>query len=200
MGMGVEVIGSSARGSVDNHANVTSRGQLETQAETKELQTYISEMDGETYQVQGHSVTLTSATHTVLHLKNDSSTQNAQVVFIEIQGVTLANSNLTSEYFELGFGRTVSSNGTAVIPTNMNRTFGKTASVTATEGAGTTPTMAGTFVPFDRFYPGSANDKKSYNKAGSLILGQDDTMEIRYVGTGTTGVAYARIMFMMVDK
>ena len=80
----------------------------------------------------------------------------------------------------------------------MNRSSGVIANVTATEGA---PTMAGTFVGVgDHWHPAASGDTAKYNKEGSLILGFNDTMEVRYVGTHTFGEVHVRVTFMMIPS
>ena len=55
--------------------------------------------------------------------------------------------------------------------------------------------MAGTFVELDRYYIQSEADAVVYNKEGSIVLGKDDTLEIRIVSDNTSGTAYARVSF-----
>ena len=179
---------------------VTPQNQLKVKAESISQQHFISSKFGRTFQVDGNSVTLTSATHTVLHLKNNDAEKDLVVSYIRMQLVGASTADNLTDYFELGFDRTVTSDGTAKTPVNMNRGVGVVASVTATDGAGTTPTMAGTFVSAEKWYPKASGELNTFNKDGSLMLGFNDTLEIRYVGTSTTGNAYARITFMMVDK
>ena len=38
----------------------------------------------------------------------------------------------------------------------------------------------------------------TFNKQGSVIVGQNDTLEIRVVSDHTAGTAYARVTFMMI--
>jgi hypothetical protein len=78
----------------------------------------------------------------------------------------------------------------------MNASSGNSAAVTATDN---NPTMAGTFLEFDRYYPASEADQLTYNKEGALVLGQNDTFEIRITSDHTSGVAQARISFIEYD-
>lgn len=185
---------------IRNHADgkiagVTSEHQLQVEAEVHELQHHISRSTGQAYQVRGETDTLTAATIPVLHLRNDDPDRALVISFIR-SGVVATNASLPAiaEYFALGFNTTISG-GTAVTPVNMNRKSGSDALVTATTS---TPTSAGTFVEFDRWYPNSNGDRESYNKQGSIILGLNDTIEIRHISTGTAGVSWARITFMMM--
>ena len=116
----------------------------------------------------------------------------------QIVGATGGAFNSLTNYLEMGFGRTVASGGTPTTPANMNRSSGVVASVTATEGA---PTMAGTFAEVgDRWHPTASGEAAVYNKEGSVILGLNDTMELRYVGTHTAGEIFARVTFMMMSE
>lgn len=181
-------------------ANVTKGNQLQTHSESLPQQHYISHNFGRTFQAFGHSGTLEAGIITCLHVKNDDPDRDMVVTFFRAQiiGASGGSFDALTDYLEFGFGRTVDSGGTAMIPANMNRSSGVAASVTATENA---PTMAGTFVPIgDLWHPAASGETALYNKNGSVILGLNDTLEIRYVGTHTAGEIHCRITFMMVDK
>jgi len=185
-------------------ASVNESHQLLVRAESLSHQHHQSHVNGAAFQASGHSATLSSGTNTVLHIKNNDPLRDMVVTYVRLQLVGSANGAYDSltDCFELGTGRTLSSDGTAVTPFNMNRSKSSiVASVTATEGAGTNPTMAGTFLATgDRWYPNAAGDREKYNKEGTLILGLNDTLEIRYVGTHTAGQAYARVSFLMEES
>jgi hypothetical protein len=78
----------------------------------------------------------------------------------------------------------------------MNRTSGNIASLTCFDES---PVMAGTFVQFDKWYP-AAGAMIVYNKQGSIILGLNDTLEIRLVTDHTAGNALVRVTGMFVDQ
>lgn len=178
-------------------AKVTPEFQLETRAETLSHQHYISREFAQTFQVIGVTDTLTAATIPVLHIKNDDPERDLVISYIRLQIVD-PNATLpgVGDYFQLGLGTTISG-GSAVTPVNTNASSGKVASVTATHS---TPSSSGTFSELDRWYPTADGDSVTYNKDGSIILGLNDTFEIRIVSTSTAGIAYARTTFMMVDK
>lgn len=185
-------------GGTGRQVQVTDEFQLKVVSENHELQHHESLTNGEAYQVIGDFAAVNNSTHAVLHLKNDDTTKLLVVSFIRVQLLNVSGGTALPDpgnRFEIGFGRTVSSGGTAVTPVNMNTTSGNTASVTATDN---NPTMAGTFTEFDRWYPDSGESMMTFNKQGSLILGQDDTLEVRVVSDHTAGTAYARVTFMMI--
>jgi hypothetical protein len=194
--MGLQIIDGQGSGNV---AGVTSEGLLRVQAQTNPLQFHHSREHGAAYQVQGDFASVNNSTHAVLHLKNTSSTKVVVVTYIRCQfldyagGTALPN---VATYWDFGLNRTVSSGGTAVTPVNMNAASGNAASVTATDN---NPTMGGTFLEFDRYYPSSEADQLTYNKEGALILGQNDTFEIRITSDHTSGVAQARVSFLEYD-
>ena len=181
-------------------AGVTDQGQLNVHAETISQQHFISREFGRAFQVWGTSGTLTSGTNTVLHLKNDDPTRLLIISYIRMQQVGSATGGSfgsIANYFEIGYNRTVASGGSAATIANSNRLSGSVSSVTATQGA---PTMAGTFVSAERWYPDANAAQQILNKEGSIILGLNDTMEIRHVGTFTDGIAYARATIMLIDR
>ena len=186
---------------IQNHsdgtiAGVTDEHQLEVQAEIHELQHHVSRATGQSYQVLGVTDTLTAAIVPVLHITNNDPDRKMVVSFIR-SGVVATNATLPNiaDYFSVGFG-TTASGGTEITPTNANRTSGSDALVTALSS---TPTSAGTFVEFDRWYPASSGDRISYNKQGSVILGLNDSLEIRHTSTGTAGTSWARVTLMMMS-
>jgi hypothetical protein len=181
-------------------AGVTDKNQLKVEAESISQQHFISREFGQAYQVIGDTGTLTSGTNTALHLINNDSNRDLIISYIRVQQVgstTGGSFDDVGNYFSLGFGRTVSSGGSSTTPVNMNSISGAVSDVVATDSS---PTMAGTFSEIDRWYPKASGDDKTYNKEGSVVLGLNDTFEVRHVGTFTDGIAYARVSFFMIDK
>lgn len=179
--------------------NVTKDGDLATRAIVHELQHHHSREEGQVYQLIGDDVTIASGTNTLLHIRNDSSTHAVVISYIRMQAVDLAGGTTPpsiNTYFQLGFGTTYTSGGTAVTAVNVNRTSGNTANITAYDN---TPTVGGTFVEADRWYPSGDGDEQVYNKHGSIILGKNDTLEIRLVTDNTSGTGYCRITFTMLE-
>jgi len=185
-------------------AGVTKDHQIKTRTESHELQHHISWHDGDAYQVMYDDTGVVAGNASLLHLTNLSSTQHAVVSFIRLSTVTTGdtgeNGGDTGHYFELGFGSTTANgdSGSAVkapVFVNMNRTSGKVANMRAV-GDGD---IGGTFTRFDKVHPSFRGDQIVYNKHGSLVLGQDDTLDIRLNSEGIGG-ATARVTVMMMDK
>ncbi len=178
---------------------VSPENQLQVVAESKSLQHFISQEKQNTYQVIG-TATIANATTTVLHLKNTDSERDLVISYIRVQTIDAASGTAlpsANTYFDIGLDRTVSSGGSAVTPVNVNASSGKTASVTATAAG---PTMAGTFAEIDRWYCDADAGSNTFRKDGSIILGLNDTIEVRLTSDHTSGTAYARITFMMIDR
>ena len=51
----------------------------------------------------------------------------------------------------------------------------------------------------DRWYPDANGAIERYNKEGALVIPAGGSIEVAYVGTGTTGLAYTRASFYMED-
>ena len=172
--------------------------QLEVHASSVEQQHYYSERFGQAYQVQGFTGTLSSATLPILHIRNTSVDKEIVITYIRHQVVDQsATVPATSEYFSLRLGRTYSSGGTAVTPTNLNTGSGNEAEATCYDGTGSTLTLAGTATEIDRYYTVSEASLLVFNKEGSIIIAPNDTLECAYVGTSTAGIAYCRVSFYM---
>lgn len=190
MGFQIRDGGGSGR-----NAHLSEENQVLVRAENNELQHHVAWKDAQTYQAIASDGGITAKTQTILHLKNTSQTQYLVISYIRLLDMTSITTNAAGHYFTFGFDDTVSSGGSAVTPVNTNRNSGNTADIVATTGD---PTMGGGFVEIDRAYTVAGN-QITYNKAGSIILGLNNTFDIRLTSTGT-GTAGARVTFMMLDK
>jgi hypothetical protein len=76
----------------------------------------------------------------------------------------------------------------------MNQSSGKSAPVTSMDN---NPTMTGTFTEVDRWYPETQGLENTYYKDGSIVMGVGESIEIRVTSDHTTGLAYARMSFIM---
>lgn len=194
--MGFQILDGTGSG---YSVKVDSNNEMLVKSNSSSLQHIVSLRDGESYQVVGDFASVNNSTHTVLHLKNTSSTKYVVITYIRAQTVDLAGGTAAPNaglYWQLGTGTTVSSGGTAVIPVNVNFTSGNVANATCTDN---NPTMAGTFTEIDRYYIQSESDTVTYNKEGSIVLGKDDTLELRVTADSTSGTAYARVSFYYED-
>lgn len=180
-------------------AKVTGENQLKTVAESHSLQHHISRTSGEAYQVMGDFASINNSTYTILHLRNTNAIKKVCISYMRIQAVGLTGGSSLPDsgtYFQIGYGRTYSSGGTEVTPVVMNQTSGIASGVTSYDN---NPTLAGTFTEFDRWYVEGNGKMMTFNKEGSVILGQNDTLEIRIVSDHTAGTAYARVTFFLLD-
>jgi hypothetical protein len=192
--MGFSITDGTGKG---YEAKVGSDNRAHVEAKSQSLQHVISKEEGQSYQVIGDFASINNSTHTILHIKNTSSTRYLVVTYIRLQTIDLAGGTAPPDsgtYWEIGTGRTVSSGGSAVTPVNMNIASGNSADATCTDN---NPTMSGTFTQIDKVYPESEADLITYNKEGALILGKDDTIEIRIASDNTSGEAIARVSFIM---
>jgi len=193
--MGFSIVDGTGSG---REVLVTKDNELVTVAHTEPLQHVLSIRDGEAYQVLGDTGSVTNTTQVILHIQNTSSTKLLVATYIRVQAIDLAGGTALPSgqtFWQIGFGTTVSSGGAARTPTNLNRTSGNTADVTALS----TPTIAGTFTEIDRYYSLSSEEMEVFNKQGSIVLGKNDTLDIRLTTDHTSGIAYARCTFVMID-
>ncbi len=189
--MPIQLLDGTGQGNV---AKVNDENELEVRAITEPLQSHRSKVFGDSYQVIGDFASLNNSTHTVLHIVNTSTTKSMIVTYMRMQIIGAAGGNFNANtYFQIGRDRTVSSGGTAVTPVNVNFDSGNTADATCTDN---NPTMTGTFLEIDRWYPEGNGKMVTFNKEGSVILGLNDTLEIRCVTDHTSGTAYARVSFI----
>ena len=178
-------------------AGVTNGKQLKVQSENRELQHYNSLEYGRAYQVIG-DVEITGGTQTVMHMTNDSQDKLA-ISFVRLQAVDFNGGTAppnSGTYYQFGFDTSYVSNGDSVTPVNMNRASNNTADVTAYDNA---PTITGDFTEADRWFPTESEDMIVFNKQGSIILGQNNSFEIRITSNASSGLAYSRTTFFYVE-
>jgi hypothetical protein len=196
--MGLQLEDGTGKG---YQAKITNENQLKTVAEIHELQHHISATAGQVYQVVGELIGVNTGASTVLHLKNSSTTRIGVVSYMRFQTPTPSgNGDWLPDggtYFQIGSGTTYSTGGTSVTPFNMNLTSGNVADLVAYKDS---PTVTGTFTEFDRWYP-DGGGMQTYNKHGSLILGLDDTIEVRFTtDRPALQVAWCRITIMLISS
>lgn len=179
-----------------NVAGVNSNNQLEVYAQAASLQHVLSHRDGQAYQVWGIA-NLGSGTVIPLHITNDNADRDLVVTYIRWQvidpsgGTGLPN---VSNYMTIGLGRTYASGGAIAVPVNINARSGNIPQLTVYQG---NPTLAGDAKVFDRWYPKAEADMNVWNKEGTVIIGNNDTLELAYVGDHSGGIVFARVSFLM---
>ncbi len=197
--MGLQLLDGSGTGQL---AYVTQEGQLQTVSESHSLQHHVSRSNGLAFQVIGsstHSVGGSGGdTYTVLHVQNTSSTRWLVVTYIRVQAI-LPNAGDENDYFSIGFGTEYSLNGGNATPTNMNKQSGNVADATCKQSLDDNPiTVSGTFTEFDRWYSDGISGM-TFDKDGSLILGQNNTLESRFITTQSPATVYTRFTFMYIN-
>lgn len=186
-------------GTGDGHSvKITSEHQMKVQSESHELQHHVSFEDGQVFQAIGEVSDIADGLNTVLHIRNDSTSLKAIVSFIRLQlpGISGLGSTLLPDdgtYFQLGRDTVRSSGGVGVAPVNMNFASGNTPALTAYKD---NLVVSGAFQELDRWYPG--HSMMTFNKQGSLILGLNDTLEVRLTtDQPALTVAYCRVTIML---
>lgn len=191
--MGLQIEDGTGTG---RQAAVNSENNLLVSAVSASIQHHVSEAHGKAFQVQAIDSGITAKTQTILHLKNNSSTSDIVVTYVRLQAITTATLPEAGTYFEIGFDDDVASGGAELTSVNTNRNSGHTADSLATGGD---PVMSDTMVVSDTQYVEGNGKEITYNKEGTFILGKNHTLSIRFTTTGT-GVAKARISYLMIDK
>jgi len=179
-------------------ASVNARNQLEVISEAQPIQHYINLNEQQLYTVMGDFAAINNATHVLLIITNNNDEKNMHIFGVRTQmldyavGTALPN---VATYFTVGVGQTYTSGGTVVVPVNMNRNSANTADVSAYDNA---PTVGGTFVEVDRFYPTSVEAfEREIFKSGELIIQPRGTFIVRITSDHTSGVAMAQVTFGM---
>ena len=189
-------MGTILDASTGQTAAVDSNRRLTVNAKSSPLQHIISEEEQQAYQVQGE-VVLTNGTSCALHILNTSTTKNVIVTYIRLQVIDpTAAIPQAATYCTLNQNTTVASGGAAVTPVNMYLGHSNAAEVTATSGSSAI-TTGGTAVEFDRWYPASDGDARSYNKEGVLIIPPQQSLNISVISGTAGGELHVRVSFVM---
>jgi hypothetical protein len=180
-------------------AGVTNENQLQARAETHTMQHHASLFYGQAFQIIGDFAALNNNTYRILHIKNVDPNRFLVVTYIRLEVVGASGGDFGSPntYFQFGNGVTYASGGTIVTPVNVNFTSGNAALVEAYDN---NPTLTGTFLEYDRWYPDANGSMQTFNKEGSVILGLNNELTISLTTNHTAGTAYARVSFFMAGK
>lgn len=172
---------------------ITKKNAISGVVESQHIQHHFSRIDGQVYQVPINFRFTTAGTYTVMHIKNTSTTKLLGVTYIRAQGVGFSGSLPSSgSYFSVGRNTLYSSGGTKLTPVNVNFSVSNQAEAILYSN----PVVTGTFLEFDRWYIEPNAVEQRYEKWGSIILGQNDTLELRLVTDSSTGILQARLTFL----
>ena len=193
MGMIFDGRGSGRRAEVDTSYRLLTRSFSES------IQHSTSDEEGQAYQVVGET-DLSLGTTVALHITNTSQTHKLVITYCRHQivegtgGTAFPNS---SNYFRITMGRDYVSGGTLITPKNVNSRSANNAEVTCYTG---NPTLNSEShgATIDKWYTKSYGDMNTFNKEGSLIIGNGGTLELSYVGDRTDGKIYTRLSFLMM--
>ena len=193
--MGIQIEDGTGTGVL---AEVNLENLLRTLTVAGSLSSHESQDDGTAFTVFGTS-TVTSGIVVALHIINNDPSLLFVVDRLTVQGVSISGGlTLPSQasFFSLGYNRTVTSGGTTLTPTTLNRTSVTVANITSTAG---NPTMSGTFAEGQRWYiqaNGVAFDM-TVSRDNDIILGRTNTLEVRYTSDNTSGTVLAVMKFIM---
>ncbi len=146
------------------------------------------------------TATLSNGTIVSLHITNNSPTLDMIITYIRHQIIDPTSGTVfpnASNYYRIALGRAYSSEGTEVTPVNLNTLGANEAEITAYME---NPTLTGTTKEIDRWYTKAEGDMNTFNKEGSIVIGQGGTIELSYIGDQTAGTIYTRLSFMMMEK
>ena len=155
------------------------------------------ETDEQTVFTAVGTATVVSGTVVVLHVINNDSSNLLVLDRLYVQGVGMGGLPVSTAFFSLGYGRTVTSGGTSVTPINQNRTATKVANVTTTAS---NPNMTGTFVESHRWFVQANGEAfELINPASNdIILGRSNTVEIQ-LSSQTSGTVLTVMKFFMTN-
>jgi len=178
-------------------AQVSKNGQLLTLSESRSIQYIVSRMDGQAYQILSNYGSVTNTTNNILFLKNLSPTRYLILTYIRVQALDLTGGTAfpsANTYFSIHKNPTYSSGGDSLSPINMNFGSANLGDVDARENGFLTSDSGD---EFDRVYLQSEGDITTFNKEGSVVLAQNDSIMVSFTTDHTAGNAYTRISFLM---
>ena len=190
MGMIEDGRGSGKKARVDDN------NRLVVNSRSESIQHYTSHEEENAYQIMGVT-TLTPGTVVCQHFTNNDQSLDMVLTYIRHQVIeTTATLPSSDNYFRIAFGRTYVEGGEEIAPINVFRGSGNDADVSIYCG---NPTVEGTAEEIDRWYTKAVGDMNVFNKEGAVVIGQGNTIEFDYIGTGT-GFLYTRASFLMMPK
>lgn len=182
-------------------AAVNDENLLRTLTVAGTLAGHISDDDGTVFSTFG-TTTVASGIVVALHVINNDPSLLLLLDRVLVQGVDIGGGTAIPNqgaFFSLGYNRTITSGGTALTPTTLNRTAVTVANVTATGG---NPNMAGIFIESHRWYI-QANGvafELIRPEVDDILLGRTNTMEVRYTSNNTSGTVMALCKFIMARE
>jgi len=179
-------------------ASVDDSNRLQVRAYSEAFQHTIADEDQQAYQVIGEA-TLSSGTVTPLIITNNNADNRIVVTYIRTQVVGSSGGTAlpdSGNYFSIDLGGSYTSGGTVATPVNTTVSSGNLPIVTAYQGDPTV--VAGSTV--DKWFPVSDGDKNSFNKEGSIIIRQGQSIQFNYTGDQTSGTVYVRLSFVMMQE
>lgn len=179
-------------------ARVNGKNRLDTQSFNVPVQMAYA-LEGRVFQVEGAISSTGSGTYDVLFMENESATRSMVVTYIRMATYDLASGTAlpsAATQMTYGFGLAYTSGGTTVTPVNTNSGSANVSEVTCYTGD---PTTSGTQVKLDTWTPQAEGLFVVYNKEGSVIVPPGETFSVRITTDHTSGVAYSRVSFMMID-
>jgi len=173
-----------------NLAKVDNENRISTFATTVPESTHISSDVGEYYIVCNGAGHDTGTAGWRLNVRNDSETQ-----LLRIQEINMMATG--DGMWHMGYNGVVS-NGTAIVPTNMNLVSPNAAPVTAVHDSALTFTTNPTYMFGGRFIASSMGKYiEKFN--GSLVLGTGSSVSLYWRADSSATIAMA-IQFYMVPK
>jgi hypothetical protein len=177
---------------------VNKNNQAEVHSASAEQIHYYSESLGQAYGVTCES-SIAAAKVVACHIKNTSSDLDLVVEEVWVQTVAEGGTvPAVGMFWEVDLGRTYSSTGAAVVPTNLNSRFSST--VPEATIYQTSPTLAGTAKNIHKKYAEADGKQELLQFEGAVILGPQGTAEISYTSTGTAGRAVTTCHFYFEEK
>lgn len=157
-------------------------------------QHFVSKVDNNSFQVIG-TATPANGTVNVLHLANNTSDRTYTLTYVRSQVIDAAGGTAfpnASNYWQMGFGLSYASGGSAVSSVNLFAGSSKTPGAISYDS---NPTLSGTFDEIDRYYFKADGDAETYSKDGSVIIPPGRSLTARFVGDNTAGTLYTRFSF-----
>ena len=180
---------------------ITGANRVTTLALQVPHQMHVALVKEQAYQVQG-SASPNNNTEGLLHLKNTSESLYLIITYIRAQFYDFAGGTAVpnaATYFDYGHGQTYTSGGTAATPINTNAGSSNAAAVTAYDSSAASLVMGGTFSSLDTYHVKEEAEMVVWRKEGSIVITPGKTFTLRITTDHTSGVAYGRVSFLMVD-
>ena len=181
-------------------AKVNDKNQLYVLSQSRSIQHFTSHEEGRAYQLLSSTTISGAGKSNILLIKNISQIYDIVITYIRLQAIGLAGGTAipsVNSYFSIYKNPIYNSGGESVVPINVNFSSAFLSECLCYKNGFS---VSDDGEEIDRWFVEDASKMHTFNKEGSVIIGQNDSIGISLNTDHTSGIAYSRISFLEITK